>query len=281
MARRISDLDASVADAQRRYREAIDAHANAEVGAREASEALSAANATLLDLRSRDHEIEDITRKIDQLNRHKQVLVDAAERLAGLEAAEAGLEKAKQAHSQAADAEAQAADLCEEKEAALAAAQANGLERQRLNATRDGLKSEVDAAQAFAKAAQDLELSQEACEKASKIARDAQARHTEAVAVAEMHERAFLAAQASVLAQRLQDGHPWLHGVTLASRLRPCLVRLAPDIISLGAQFELQAHLGQQILRRKVRAHRTDALLLLGPLAKQGERNRAEDRRLA
>ncbi|WP_066526388.1 AAA family ATPase [Erythrobacter sp. CCH5-A1] len=154
LARRISDLDASVADAQRRYREAIDAHASAEVEAREASEALSAANATLLDLRSRDHEIEDITRKIDQLNRHKQVLVDAAERLAGLEAAEAGLEKAKQAHSQAADAEAQAADLCEEKEAALAAAQANGLERQRLNATRDGLKSEVDAAQAFAKAAQ-------------------------------------------------------------------------------------------------------------------------------
>jgi len=208
LARRVSDLDASVADAQRRYRAAIDAHANAEVEAREASEALSAANATLLDLRSRDHEIEDIARKIDQLNRHKQVLVDAAERLAGLEAAEAGLEQAKQAHSQAADAEAQAANLYEEKEAALAAAQANGLERQRLNATRDGLKSEVDAAQAFAKAAEDLELSQEACEKASKIARDAQARHTEAVAVAEMHERAFLAAQASVLAQRLQDGHP-------------------------------------------------------------------------
>ena len=78
-----------------------------------------------------------------------------------------------------------------------------------------------------------------------------------------------------------QPGSVWLHGVTLASRLRPCLVRLTPDIISLGAQFELQAHFGQQILRRKVRAHRTDALLLLCPLAKQGERNRAEDRRLS
>jgi exonuclease SbcC len=208
LARRITDLDASVADAQKRCRAALEAHANAEVEARAASDALSAASATLLDIRSRDHEIEDIARKIEQLNRHKQVLVDAAERLADLETAEAGLERAKQAHSQAAHAEAKAADLCEEKETALAAAQANGLERQKLNGTRDGLKSELDAAQAFAKATQDVELSQEACEKASAIARDAQAHHTEAVAVAETHERAFLSAQASFLAQRLQDGHP-------------------------------------------------------------------------
>jgi exonuclease SbcC len=91
LARRITDLDASVADAQKRCRAAFETHANAEVEAREASDALSAASATLLALRSRDHEIEDITRKIEQLNRHKQVLVDAAERLADLEAAEAGL----------------------------------------------------------------------------------------------------------------------------------------------------------------------------------------------
>lgn len=208
LARRITDLDASVADAQKRCRAALETHAKAEVEAREASDALSTASATLLDLRSRDHEIEDIARKIEQLNRHKQVLADAAERLADLEAAEAGLERAKQAHSQAADAEAKNADLCEEKEKALAAAQANGLERQKLSGTRDGLKSELDAAQAFAKATQDVELSQEACEKASAIARDAQAHHTEAVAVAETHERAFLSAQASVLAQRLQDGQP-------------------------------------------------------------------------
>jgi exonuclease SbcC len=134
--------------------------------------------------------------------------VDAAERLADLETAEAALERAQQAHTQAAETEAQAADLCEEKETALAAAQANGLERQKLSGARDGLKSELDAAQAFAQATQAVGLSQEACEKASAIARDAQAHHTEAVAVAETHERAFLSAQASFLAQRLQDGHP-------------------------------------------------------------------------
>ncbi len=70
------------------------------------------------------------------------------------------------------------------------------------------MKSELDAAQAYAQAKQAVGLSREACEKPSAIARDAQARHTEAVAVAETHERAFLSAQASVLAQRLQEGHP-------------------------------------------------------------------------
>ncbi|AXU20890.1 hypothetical protein C7W88_17915 (plasmid) [Novosphingobium sp. THN1] len=208
LARRILDLDASVADAQSRYSTATEAHADAEIKAREASEALSAASATLLDLRSCDHEFEDIARKIDQLNRHKAVLVDAAERLADLNATEAELERANQVHSQAADAETKAASLCEGKEMALAAAQANGLERQKLNAARDGLKSELAAAQAFANAKHAVELSQEASEKTSTTALEAQSRHTKAVAIAETRERAFLSAQASVLAQQLQDGHP-------------------------------------------------------------------------
>jgi exonuclease SbcC len=66
----MSDLDTGVADARKRYSAAIEAHANAVIAASEASDALSAASATLLDLRSRDHEIEDIARKIVQLNRH-------------------------------------------------------------------------------------------------------------------------------------------------------------------------------------------------------------------
>jgi len=41
-----------------------------------------------------------------------------------------------------------------------------------------------------------------------------------------------------------QPGSVWLHGVTLASRLRPCLVRLTLDVVSLGSQFELQAYFG-------------------------------------
>ena len=208
LARRISDLDASVADAQRRYRAAIEAHANAEVEAREASDALSTASATLLDLRSRDHEIEDLARKIDQLNRHKQVLVDAAERQAELETAVMLLKGARQAHSQAADSETQAADLCAKKEAALGAAQTNALQRQKLNGTRDDLKSELDTAHAYAKAAQAVDVSQDAYAKAAAIAHDALAHHAEAVAAAKTHERAFISAQASVLAQRLQDGHP-------------------------------------------------------------------------
>ena len=85
------------ADAQRRYRTAIEAHANAKIAARDASDALSVASATLRDLRSREHEIEDLARKIDQLNRHKQVLVDAAERQTDLETAVTALERAKKA----------------------------------------------------------------------------------------------------------------------------------------------------------------------------------------
>lgn len=208
LARRVSDLDTSVADARTRYRAAVEAHTDAEAAAREANDALSAANATLLDLRSCEPEIEDIARQIEQLNRHQQVLVDAAERLADLEIAEAALERAKKDHLQTAGTEAQAADLCEAKEMALTAAQANALERQKLNGTRDGLKNELDAAQAFEQATQAVVSSQEACEIASAVARDAHVRHAEAVAVAETHERAFLSAQASVLAQRLQDGHP-------------------------------------------------------------------------
>lgn len=208
LARRMSDLDASVADAQKRYNAAIEAHANAEIAARQASDALSLASATLRDLRSRDHEIEDLARKIDQLNRHKQVLVDSAERQADLETAVVVLERARKAHSLAADAETQASDLCEEKESALGAAQASALERQKLNGTRDGLNSELDAAQAFAKAARAVELSQDVYAKAAAIAQEAQSRHAEAVGAAEAHEQAFIAAQASVLAQKLQNGHP-------------------------------------------------------------------------
>lgn len=204
----MSDLDASVADAQKRYNTAIEAHANAEIAARQASDALSLASATLRDLRSREHEIEDLARNIDQLNRHKQVLVDSAERQADLETAVVVLERARKAHSLAADAETQASDLCEEKESALGAAQASALERQKLNGTRDGLNSELDAAQAFAKAARAVESSQDVYAKAAAIAQEAQSRHAEAVAAAEAHEQAFIAAQASVLAQKLQNGHP-------------------------------------------------------------------------
>lgn len=208
LALRMSDLDTGLDDARKRHAAAVGSHAKAEIAAREARDAVSAASAKLSDLRSREHEIEDLARTIDQLNRHRQVLADAAERLADHEAAVAVLDRAKQAHSQATSDETQAVDLCEKKEVALASAQANSLERQRLNGTRDGLKSELDGAQAFAKATQAVDESQQTYEKAAASAREAQAHHAEAVATADTHERAFISAQASVLAQRLQDGHP-------------------------------------------------------------------------
>lgn len=208
LAQRMSDLDTGVADAQKRHSAAIEAHAQAEIAASRAREAVSAASATLRDLRSSEHEIEDIARKIDQLNRHKQVLVDAAERQDDHEAAVVVLDRAKQAHLKATASETEATELCEEKEAALAAAQANTLELQKLTGTRDGLKVEFDGAGTFENATQAVALALDAYEKASATAREAQTRHGEAVAAAEAHEGAFISAQASVLAQRLQDGHP-------------------------------------------------------------------------
>lgn len=208
LARRMSDLDTAVGDARKRHAAAVAAHAKAETAAREAGEAVSAASATLTDLRSREHEIEDLARKIDQLNRHRQVLVDAVERQAGHDAAVTVLDRAKQALSRAMSAATQAAELCDEKESAFAAAQANALERQRLTGAYDGLKGELDTAQAFVQATQAVVVSQDAYETAAVIARDAQAHHAEAVEAAETHEAAFISAQASVLAERLQDGQP-------------------------------------------------------------------------
>jgi exonuclease SbcC len=55
----------------------------------------------LADLRSLEHEIETLGRKVDEMGRHQQVLVDSAERLAEHEKALAALDSAKQGHDQA------------------------------------------------------------------------------------------------------------------------------------------------------------------------------------
>ncbi len=208
LARRMVDLDESVADATKRHAAAVSTHAEATLAASKASEDASTASAAFRDLRSREHEIDDLARKIDLLNGYKQVLVDAGERHAYHETALLVLERAKQAHSQAASGQAQADQLCGVKQVALTAAQANALERQNLAGRRDGLKGELEGARAFANATQAVKLAQSAHEKAAATALDAQARHGEAVTAAETRESAFISAQASVLAQRLRDGHP-------------------------------------------------------------------------
>lgn len=102
------DLDASVAYATKRHAEAVSTHTEATLAASEASEDTSAASAAFSDLWSRQHEIDYLARKIDQLSRHKQVLFDAGERQADHKAALLVFERARQAHSQAIFGQAQA-----------------------------------------------------------------------------------------------------------------------------------------------------------------------------
>lgn len=208
LARRMTDLDASVADAKKRHAAAVSAQDKAMLAASKARKDASGASAAFRNLRSREHEIDDLVRKVDELKRHKQLLIDAGERQAEHEATLLVLERATQAHSQASFDQDQSDQLCKEKEAALAAAQSNGLELQKLTGKRDGLKGELDAAHAFSRAAQAVELAETADKTASEAARKADDRHIEAITAAQTHEREFIAAQASVLAQRLQDGRP-------------------------------------------------------------------------
>lgn len=83
-------------------RSAVTAKVDADDATTRARELASAASAALADLRSREHEIEPLERKIDELGRHEQVLVDSAERHAEHEKAQNALSSAKQAQGQAA-----------------------------------------------------------------------------------------------------------------------------------------------------------------------------------
>ncbi|MBX9643107.1 MAG: SMC family ATPase, partial [Novosphingobium sp.] len=123
LARRMADLDSSLTDAFRRHELAVTAQVSASDAEVRARDAASAASALLTDLRAHEDEIETLGRKVDELGRHKQVLVDSAERLAEHEKALGALGSAKQEHNRAASDQQQAEQAFEEKSAALAAAQ--------------------------------------------------------------------------------------------------------------------------------------------------------------
>ncbi len=208
LARRMVDLDNSLVDARTRHASAVAAQADAGEAATRARDASSAASSALADLRSKEHEIESLSRKVDELGRHKQVLADSAERQAEHEIALGAFNSAKQAQEEAASDQLQAERLFDEKSAAHATAQRDSLERQKLIGRRDKLKVEIDSARAHLNATRAEEQARVESSAASVTALEAQTRHREAAEAEVIRERDFIAAQASVLAERLENGLP-------------------------------------------------------------------------
>lgn len=208
LARRMADLDGNLVDALKRHESAVTAKADAGDATARARELASAASSALAELRSSEHEIEPLERKIDELGRHEQVLVDSAERHAEHEKAQNALSSAKHTLGQASSDQEAAERTFEEKSAALATAQRNALERQNLFGRRDKLKIEIDNASAHLKATQAVEQAQAEYDGAQAAASDAQDAHRHAVEEVVAREDEFIFAQASVLAGRLEDGLP-------------------------------------------------------------------------
>ena len=208
LARRMADLDNSLTDARKRHEAAGAAQASARDAAVRARDVAVAASALLADLRSLEHEIETLSRKVDEMDRHQQVLVDSAERFVEHEEALAALDRAKQGHDQAV-ADQQQVDLAfEEKSAAFAAAQRDAMERQSFIGQRDRLKIELDGAHAHLSATQAVERAQAEYDEAAAAAGDAQNNHHHAVEEVAARESDYISAQASILAERLEDGVP-------------------------------------------------------------------------
>lgn len=208
LARRMADLDNGLMDARMRHGSAVTAQADASEAEVRARDAASVASASLAELRSHEDEIETLGRKVDEMGRHKQVLVDSAERRAEHDKALGALDSAKQGYDQAVSDQQQADRSFEEKSAAVAAAQRDALERHSLIRRRDSLKIELDGAHAHHSASQALEKAQAEYDSAAAAAMDAQTRHHHAGEEEAAREGDYISAQASVLAERLEDGAP-------------------------------------------------------------------------
>lgn len=208
LARRMADLDNGLTDARKRHGAAVTAQAGASQAEVRARDAASAASASLAELRSHEDEIETLGRKVDEMGRHKQVLVDSAERRAEHEKTLGALDSAKQGYDRAVSDQQQADRSFEEKSAAVAAAQRDALERHSLIGRRDSLKIELDGAHAHLSASQALENAQAEYDTAAAAAMDAQTRHHHAGEEEAAREGDYISAQASVLAARLEDGVP-------------------------------------------------------------------------
>ena len=208
MARRMADLDNSLVEARNRHASALKAHNDASDGATRARDASFAANDMLADLRSREQEIESLTRKVDELDRHKQVLTDSAERHDKHQQALSDLSSAKLGQESAIADHVQAERLFEEKSAALSGEQRNTLEREKLLGLSNKLKFELDGARNYQSATASQAQAQIDLDAALSEASEAQRRHRDAIETEAAREHDFIAAQASVLAQRLEHGLP-------------------------------------------------------------------------
>ncbi len=208
LARRMADLDNSLTDARARHAATENAQANAAGEAIRARDTALAANTKLDELRSREHELESLVRKIDELGRHEQVLADSTARHAQHENALRALNDAKQGHDQAVSDNQKAEQTFDDKAAMQAVAQRNTVEQQRLIAKRDKLKIELDGAHAHRRAIEAAEQAQIEFDAASAAALDAQTRHRDAEESEAARELVFISAQASVIAERLEDGLP-------------------------------------------------------------------------
>ena len=208
LARRMADLDSSLVDARKRHALAVTAQADASNAAIRARDASTAANTALAELRAREHEIEWLGRKVDEMGRHKQILADSAERHAAHENALSDFNGAKYGQENATSVHLLAERHFEEKSAAHSLAQRNTLERQKFIGLRDKLKIELDHASDHLSATQAQGKAQVELSNALADSLDAQTLHQDAAESEAARESDFISAQASVLAQRLEEGLP-------------------------------------------------------------------------
>lgn len=208
LARRMADLDSSLVDARKRHALAVTAQADASNAAIRARDASTAANTALAELRAREHEIERLGRKVDEMGRHKQILADSAERHAAHEKALSDFNGAKYGQENATSVHLLAERHFEEKSAAHSLAQRNTLERQKFIGLRDKLKIELDHASDHLSATQAQGKAQVELSNALADSLDAQTLHRDAAESEAARESDFISAQASVLAQRLEEGLP-------------------------------------------------------------------------
>lgn len=208
LARRMADLDTSLVGARNRHTSAVKAQNDASDAATRARDASSAANDALAGLRSSEHEIETLGRQVDDMGRHKQLLTDSAERYDKHQKALSDLNTANLALESAAAVHHQAERLFEEKSAALADGQRNTLVREKLLGLSNKLQIELDGARTYQSAIESQAQAQIDLDAALAKASEAQSRHRDAVETETARENDFIAAQASLLAQRLEHGLP-------------------------------------------------------------------------
>lgn len=208
LARRMADLDSNLTDARERHAAAEIAQINAAEAAKRAQEAALAAKAELDILLSREHELDRLSRNVDELERHKQVLADSADRHAQHEVSLGALNDARQVQDHAAQEQLRSEQVFEERLAEHSEAQRNTVKLQELIGKRDKLKIELDGARLHKRASDAAKEAQEAFETASAAALDAQTHLRIAEESKAACEQEFIAAQASILAERLEDGMP-------------------------------------------------------------------------